>query len=434
MAYDLRTLRGDAFGGLASAVVSLPLALAFGVASGLGAIEGLYGAIVVGFRAAVFGGARTVVSGPTGPMAVVMAVVIANHADNDIGRALTIVVLAGVVQVLMGAAGIGRLVSYTPHSVVSGFMSGIGVMIIVIQTLPFVGLPVEKGGPLETVRMWPEALGGIDAGASAVAGVPLAVCAVWPRRLSEYLPATVAALIAGTLLSVLWLNGIPVIGEVPSGLPGLNAPDFSPSQLAGYLEPALTVALLGAIDTLLTALIADSVTRQRHNPDRELIGQGIGNAAAGLTGGAPSAGATTATVVNIRAGGTTGASGVLRAVSLLGVVLGLGRYVESIPHAALAGILMKIGWGIVDWRYLKRIRHVQWEHLVVMFTTLALTVFADLVTAVVLGLVAAGMASARQFERLELDSVGQRCAVGGDAGRGERDRQRGEDDAGGVVG
>ena len=405
MTYNLQTLRGDAFGGLTSAVVALPLALAFGVASGLGAIEGLYGAIAVGLCAAVFGGTRTVVSGPTGPMAVAMAVIIANHAENDIGRALTIVVLAGAIQILLGAVGIGRLVSYTPHSVISGFMSGIGVIIVVIQTLPFVGLPVTQGGPLETIRLWPEALDDIDAAALAVAAVTLAVGAAWPRRLAEYLPAAVAALMAGTLLSVLWLSDIPVIGEVPSGLPQLNAPDFSPSQLVGYIEPALTIALLGAIDTLLTALIADSITRQRHNPNRELIGQGIGNAVAGLFGGTPGAGATMGTVVNIRAGGRTKVSGAFRSLILLGAVLGLGRYVESIPHAVLAGILMKVGWDIVDWRYLKRIRHVQWEHLMVMFATLALTVFADLVTAVVLGLVAAGMASARQFERLELDSV-----------------------------
>ena len=405
MNYSLQTLRGDVFGGLTAAVVALPLALAFGVASGLGAIEGLYGAVAVGFLAAVFGGTKTVISGPTGPMAVAMAVVIASHADHDIGRALTIVVLAGLIQILLGVVRIGRLVSYTPYSVISGFMSGIGVIIMVIQTLPFLGLPVKEGGPLETIRQWPEAVEELNWRALAVAAVTLGVGLAWPRQFSEILPSAVAALVAGTLLSVLWLSDIPVIGEVPSGLPDFHMPDLSPAGMLEDIQPALTIALLGAIDTLLTALIADSITRERHNPNRELVGQGLGNALAGLFGGVPGAGATMGTVVNIRSGGRTRVAGALCAVLLLAVALGLGRYVESIPHAVLAGILIKVGWDIVDWRFVTHLHRVQREHLLVMVLTLGLTVFADLVTAVVLGLVAAGMASARQFERLELDNV-----------------------------
>ena len=403
--YSLQTLRGDFFGGLTAAVVALPLALAFGVASGLGAIEGLYGAVAVGFLAAVFGGTKTVISGPTGPMAVAMAVIIASHAGNDIGRALKIVVLAGIIQILLGAVRIGRLVSYTPYSVISGFMSGIGVIIMVIQTLPFLGLPVTEGGPLQTLRQWPSALQEINWSALAVAAVTLGVGLAWPRRFRRILPSAVAALAAGTLLSVLWLSDIPVIGEVPSGLPDFHMPDLSPAGMLEDIQPALTIALLGAIDTLLTALIADSITRERHNPNRELVGQGLGNALAGLFGGVPGAGATMGTVVNIRSGGRTRVAGALCAVLLLAVALGLGRYVESIPHAVLAGILIKVGWDIVDWRFVTHLHRVQREHLLVMVLTLGLTVFADLVTAVVLGLVAAGMASARQFERLELDNV-----------------------------
>lgn len=405
MAYSLQTLRGDVFGGLTAAVVALPLALAFGVASGLGAIEGLYGAVAVGFLAAVFGGTKIVISGPTGPMAVAMAVIIANHAGNDIGRALTIVVLAGMIQILLGLVRIGRLVSYTPYSVISGFMSGIGVIIMVIQTPPFMGLPVKEGGPLETIRQWPQAVQELDWSALTVAAVTLGVVLAWPRRFREVLPSAVAALIVGTLLSVLWLSDIPVIGEVPTGLPELRMPDLSAAGLLADLQPALTIALLGAIDTLLTALIADSMTRERHDPNRELVGQGLGNTLAGLVGGVPGAGATMGTVVNIRAGARTRVAGALCAVLLLAVTLGLGRYVESIPHAVLAGILIKVGWDIVDWRFITHLHRVQREHLLVMVVTLGLTVFADLVTAVVLGLVAAGMASARQFERLELDSV-----------------------------
>ena len=383
MTYSLQTLRGDFFGGLTAAVVALPLALAFGVASGLGAIEGLYGAVAVGFLAAVFGGTKTVISGPTGPMAVAMAVIIASHTGNDIGRALKIVVLAGIIQILLGVVRIGRLVSYTPYSVISGFMSGIGVIIMVIQTLPFLGLPVTEGGPLETLRQWPSALQEINWSALAVAAVTLGVGLAWPRRFREILPSAVAALTAGTLLSVLWLSDVPVIGEVPSGLPGFHMPDLSPAGMledhpAGMedIQPALTIALLGAIDTLLTALIADSITRERHNPNRELVGQGLGNALAGLFGGVPGAGATMGTVVNIRSGGRTRVAGALCAVLLLAVALGLGRYVESIPHAVLAGILIKVGWDIVDWRFMTHLHRVQREHLLVMVLTLGLTVFA----------------------------------------------------------
>ena len=402
--YSLQTFRGDVFGGITAAVVGLPVALAFGVASGLGAVAGIYGAIAVGFFAAVFGGTRSQISGPTGPMAVAMAVVVAANADN-IAEAFTIVIMAGFIQILLGVLRIGRFVAYTPYSVISGFMSGIGVIIILLQTLPFLGEQVAEGGPLGAVKSWPDVIPDVNFSALAIAAVTLAVGVLWPNRLRQYLPPTLAALLAGTLLSVFWLTDTPVIGDVPTGLPDIRLPELSVGALARAVQPALIIALLGSIDSLLTSLVADSMTRTRHNPNRELIGQGIGNMAAGFIGGLPGAGATMGTVVNIRAGGSTQVSGVLRALILLALVLGLGRYVESIPHAALAGILMKVGWDIIDWRFLTRVHRVQREHLLVMVITLLLTVFLDLVTAVAIGLIAAGMASARLWERLELDSV-----------------------------
>ena len=404
MSYDLQTFRGDVFGGITAAVVGLPVALAFGVASGLGALAGIYGAIAVGFFAAVFGGTRSQISGPTGPMAVAMAVVVTAHASN-ISEAFTIAIMAGLIQVLLGVMKIGRFVAFTPYSVISGFMSGIGVIIILLQTLPFMGAAVSAGGPLGAVRSWPGAIQGINFEALAIACVTLVVGVLWPKQLRKYMPPTLAALIAGTLLGVLWLTNTPVIGEVPTGLPIPRLPDLSVHILTNAVQPALTIALLGSIDSLLTSLIADSLTRTRHSPNRELVGQGIGNMMAGFVGGLPGAGATMGTVVNIRAGGRTRMSGVLRAAILLALVLGLAKYVEAIPHAVLAGILMKVGWDIIDWRFLTRIHHVQREHLLVMLITMGLTVFLDLVTAVAIGLIAAGMASARQFERLELDSV-----------------------------
>ncbi len=403
--YSLETLRGDLFGGVTAAVVGLPVALAFGVASGLGPLAGLYGAVAVGFFAAVFGGTRSQISGPTAPMAVAMAVVVTTQAEGNLAIAFTIVVMAGFIQVLLGAMRIGRFVSYTPYSVISGFMSGIGVIVMLVHIMPFIGGSVVSGGPLNTLRALPEAFQSVNMGAVAIAAVTLAVGVLWPSRLQKVLPPTLAALIVGTLLGVLWLTNVPIIGEVPTGLPSISLPDFGTDALVLALQPAVTIALLGSIDSLLTSLVADSMTRTRHNANRELMGQGIGNMAAGFIGALPGAGATLGTVVNIRAGGRTQISGVVRAAILLALVLGLGPLVEKIPHAVLAGILVKVGWDIIDWRFITRIHRVQREHLMVMVITMGLTVFLDLITAVIIGLIAAGMASARQFERLEMDSV-----------------------------
>ncbi len=402
--YDLDTFRGDLFGGITSTVVALPVSLAFGVASGLGAAAGLYGAIAVGFFAAVFGGTRSQISGPTAPMAVAMSVIITSHASN-LTEALTVVMAGGLLQVLFGVLGIGRFISYTPHVVVSGFMTGIGIIVMLIQTLPFLGAPTASGGAIGAVRAWPEAVENVNLSALAIAAATLATGALWPRRLTRIVPGSLVALIAGTLLGVLVFRDAPVIGAVPSGLPQLHLQLPSAGFLLRALQPALILALLGSVDSLLTSLVADSLTGTRHNPDRELVGQGLGNLVAGLFGGVPGAGATMGTVTNIRAGGQTRMSGVLRAVLLLGLLLGLGRYVEPIPHAVLAGILMKVGWDIVDWRMVTRLHRIRREHLMVLLLTLVLTVFVDLVTAVAIGLIAAGMAHALQLERLELDSV-----------------------------
>ena len=404
MNYSLQTLRGDIFGGVTATVVGLPVALAFGVASGLGATAGLYGAIAVGFFAAVFGGTRSQISGPTGPMTLAMAVVVTSHADT-LAEAFTIVMLAGLIQVLLGVLRIGRFVTYTPYSVISGFMSGIGIIVILLQISPLLGAPSGGGSGLDSLKAIPAIAGDINLEAVAVAAATLAVGVLWPRQLGRYLPPTLVAIVAGSVLGIFLLTGAPIIGEIPTGLPNLQIPVLSVGFLAKAVQPALIIALLGSIDSLLTSLIADSLTRTQHNPNRELVGQGIGNMASGFIGGLPGAGATLGTVVNLRAGGRTPVSGALRAAILLGLVLGLGRYVEAIPLAVLAGILVKVGWDIIDWRFLTRVHRVPRDHLIVMAITLALTVFLDLVTAVAIGLIAAGMAGARQLERLELDSV-----------------------------
>lgn len=402
--YDLQTLRGDLFGGITSTIVALPVALAFGMASGLGAAAGMYSAIAMGFFATVFGGTRCQISGPTGPMVIAMAVIISTHTSS-LTEALTIVVLAGLIQVLVGLLGIGRFIVYTPYMVVSGFMSGIGIIIMTMHTLPFVGAQTVQGGVMGTLRAWPDVIADINTSALAIASVTLAVCVFWPRWLKAYLPAPLAALIVGTLSGMLWFNDVPVIGSMPGGFPEMHLGLPSAGFLLQALHPALILALLGAIDSLLTSLVADALTGKQHNPNRELVGQGLGNMVSGLFGGAPGAGSTTGTVTNIRAGGVTRMSGVMYALLILAVALGLGRYIEPIPVAVLAGILMKVGWDIVDWRVIARAHRINRADVIVTLVTLGLTVFVDLITGVAIGLIVAGMAHARQLESLELDST-----------------------------
>ena len=403
MTYDLRTLRGDLFGAITATVVVFPAALAFGMASGLGASAGIYGSIAVGFFAALFGGTRTQISGPTGPMAVITAVIVASHAST-LSEALTIVVLGGLLQAGLGLTRIGRYVAYTPHVVISGFMSGIGIIIILIQLLPLLGAPAA-GGPMESVGGLAYALDHVNLSAVAIGVLSLTIAMLWPHRFSTYLPGPVAALILGTLLGVMWLHDAPVLGPVPIGVPVFTLELPTAGFLLHALEPALILALLGSVDSLLTSLIADTVTGTRHEPNRELVGQGIGNVAAGLIGGMPGAGNTLGTLTNIRAGGTTRVSGATYAILMLVLVLGLGDYVEPIPRAVLAGVLIKIGLDIVDWQMLARVHRMRPEHALVMLATLGITVFVDLVTAVAVGLIVAGLTHARQLENLELDSV-----------------------------
>ena len=404
ISYSLNKLPGDVFGGVTAAIVALPVALAFGIASGLGPIAGLYSAIAVGFFAAVFGGTPTQISSPTPPMTVAMAVIITQHSST-LGEAFTIVILAGLIQIGLGALKIGSFVTYTPYSVISGFTSGIGIIVIVIQALPFLGGETAPGGTLDSIVLWPEALLNINWQALALGAISLLAVILWPNTFSRFLPGPLVALVIGTTIGYFWLTGAPTIGEIPSGFPDLIAPTFSPSFLASAVEPALILAIIGSIDSLLTSLVADSMTRTRHNPDRELFGQGLGNMIAGAIGALPGAGTTLGTVINIQAGATTFVSGALRAIILLVVVLMLGQVVEPIPHAVLAGLLMKVGWDIIDWRFLTRVRHISPPYLLVMLATLLLTVFVDLVTAVAVGLIASTVLRARQSEQLELDNI-----------------------------
>ncbi len=393
------------FGGVTATIVALPVALAFGVASGLGPEAGIYGAIAVGFFAAVFGGTPSQISGPTGPMTVAMAVVVTQYTQGDPVEAFTVVILGGLFQIALGLLRIGRFVSYTPYSVISGFMTGIGMIIIIIQVLPFLGIEPVPGGPVSVISAWPELLGSFNTDAVIVAAIALVIGFAWRGPPARYVPGPLVALTVGSIAGLLWFSGAPTIGDIPRGLPAFQIPVVSPDFLIRVIQPALILALLGSIDSLLTSLIADSITRTRHRPNKELVGQGLGNMASGFIGGLPGAGATLGTVVSIRAGGRTPVAGVLRSLVLVALIMGLGWVVEPIPLAVLAAVLMKVGYDIIDWKFVTRIHHVRRDHLLVMLLTFALTVFLDLVTAVAIGLIAAGFAHARRLELLEVDNV-----------------------------
>jgi len=400
--FDLSNLRGDIYGGLTAGVVAIPLALAFGVASGLGPMAGMYGAIFVGFFAAWFGGTPTNVSGPTGPMVVVLAGLFASLA-GDVSLILTAVVLAGILQIVMGVLRIGDFIRLVPYPVVSGFMSGIGVIIIILQLDATMG-HTAPAGTIPGIAYLPQAVANINYSALLVAVVTLVVAYGWPAKWGKYLPSTLAALIIGTLLSFV-LGAMPILGNIPSGLPSFHMPTFELPAMALVVKAAFILAVLGAIDSLLTSLVADNMTRTRHDSNKELIGQGMGNAVAGLFGGIAGAGATMRTVVNIRAGGSTKLSGMIHSVVLVAVVLGLGSLAAVIPHAALAGVLIKVGIDIIDFSYLKRAhRGPRWD-LLLMALVLGLTVLVDLITAVGAGVVLAALAYVRQVAKTQLDDL-----------------------------
>ncbi|MEM1260885.1 MAG: SulP family inorganic anion transporter [Pseudomonadota bacterium] len=394
---DFSNLRGDIYGGLTAGVVALPLALAFGEASGAGPIAGLWGAIFVGFFASLFGGTGAQISGPTGPMVVVFAGVFGD-LSGDLSLIFAAVVLAGLLQILFGVLRLGQYIRLVPYPVVSGFMSGIGCIIIALQAARLFGHEPADKGTIPALRAIPDAVMDPNWAAVIIGAVTLVTIFTWPSRLGKIIPGALAALIIGTVLS-LFLTGSPILGEIPTGFPSFVMPGIPDNSdtLIVIVEAAVILALLGAIDSLLTSLVADNMTRTRHDSDRELFGQGIGNTIAGLFGAIPGAGATMRTVVNIRTGGQTKVAGMLHGLVLLAVVISLAPLAAQIPHAVLAGILVKVGWDIIDISYLKRAhKGPRWD-LLLMAVVLALTVFANLIAAVLVGVVLASLAFVKQL-------------------------------------
>lgn len=402
--FDTSNMRGDIFGGVTAGVVALPLALAFGEASGAGPIAGLWGAIIVGFFAALFGGTESQVSGPTGPMIVVFAGVFAS-LHGDLSLVFAAVVLAGLLQIIFGFLKLGQYIRLVPYPVISGFMSGIGCIIIALQLARLFGHEPEGSGTIPALTAVPAAVMDPNFAALAIGAVCLVMIFSWPQSWGRIIPAPLAALVVGTLLSLV-LPGAPVLGDIPTGFPSLVIPAFTHETVFIALEAAFILALLGAIDSLLTSLVADNMTRTRHNANRELVGQGIGNTIAGLFGAIPGAGATMRTVVNIRTGGKTRISGMIHALLLLAVVISLAPLAERIPHAVLAGILIKVGYDIIDFSYLKHAhKGPRWD-LILMALVLGLTVFVDLITAVVTGVVLAALAFVKMLADDQLSDIG----------------------------
>lgn len=384
--------RGDVFGGVSAGIVALPLCLAFGAASGLGPEAGLYGAIAAGILAAIFGGSAVLVTGPTNPMTLVAATVVAANTlpagHVNLAIVVTAFLLAGALQVLMGVLRLGGFVRYVPYPVISGFMSGIGIIIIIQQIHPIVGAEAPSPyvarilGSLSTLPgkiVWPVALLGVTT---------FAIIQILPR-FTRKVPASLIALIVVTAAAVAFGVDAPRIGAIPAGLPTLIIPGLSFDQVTVVVSAAIQLALLGAIDTLLSALLVDSLTKSHHDSNRELIGQGIGNMGAALIGGLPGAGANIRTIVNIDAGGKTRLSGVIHGLFLAAVLLGLSSLVQYIPHAVLAGILVGAGLGCIDFRGLSHLAKVPRSDAAILLIVLGLTVFAGLIVAVSVGLIIA---------------------------------------------
>jgi len=407
-------IKGDLFGGVTAAIVALPLALAFGVASGAGAAAGLWGAVLVGLFAALFGGTPTLISEPTGPMTVVMTAVIASltarHPEHGLAMAFTVVMLAGVFQIIFGLLKLGRYITQMPYTVISGFMSGIGLILVILQIGPFLGQAIPKGGVMGTLSALPQLISSACLPEVILALITLAILWLTPAGVKKIAPPQLIALVIGTVLSLTVLNGgggeeIRRIGEIASGFPKLQLPYFEVGELRLMFVDAAVLGMLGCIDALLTAVIADSITRTEHNSNKELIGQGLGNLASGLFGGIAGAGATMGTVVNIQAGGRSALSGISRAVILMVVILAFSGVAAQIPQAVLAGIALKVGVDIVDWGFLKRAHRISISGALIMYLVIALTVLVDLIAAVGIGVFIANILTIDKMSALQSKSV-----------------------------
>lgn len=394
----LKNIKNDIFGGITAAVVALPLALAFGVASGAGAEAGIYGAIILGFFASLFGGTPTQISGPTGPMTVITAAAIVTF-QNDLASVMTVIFLAGLIQISFGISGIGKWIRFIPYPVISGFMTGIGVIIIILQINPFLGVD-GFGSVIHTLIELPNTFHLANGDSLVIAYITLIIMFMTPKFITKIVPSALIALIFMTIFTIYYDYNVKVIGEIPSSLPDFIIPfNFDILKLNDILMYALTLALLGTIDTLLTSLVADSMTKTKHNPNKELIGQGIGNSLCSFVGGIPGAGATMRTVINIKSGGVSKVSGMAHSITLLVTVIFLAKYASQVPLAVLSGILIKVGIDIIDYRFFRIVKVLHKNDLLIMVTVLLLTVFVDLIMAVGAGITFAAISAVYKMSK-----------------------------------
>lgn len=400
--YDVRSVRADLLAGITVAVVALPLALGFGVTSGAGAAAGLYTAIVAGTLAAVFGGSRFQVSGPTGAMTVVLLPLVAQYG---VGALAPVGILAGVFLVLLGFAGIGRAVRYIPYPVITGFTAGIAVIILLQQVPALLGVERPEGEQVVvvTLRAVREATGGITWSAPALGALTILTMVGWGRiRRLRSLPASMAALVVTTVASLLPVfDGAARVSAIPAGLPTPQMPVLAGLQVTELVRAALVIALLAALESLLSAVVADGMTiDERHDPDRELFGQGLANIGSALVGGIPATAALARTAVNVRSGARTRLAAVTHGVVLAAIVLALAPLVTRIPLAALAGILAVVAARMVEVREIREIVRATRSDAATMLLTLGVTVAFDLILAIEVGLAVAGALFVTRMSRL----------------------------------
>lgn len=381
----LSNFKGDLLGGITAGVIALPLAIALGVSSGLGATAGIYGSIIVGMLASIFGGTPTQISGPTGPLTVVIASVVAMHSDNA-NLIFAAILLSGIFQIILGLFKVGKLVNFIPYPVISGFMSGIGAIIILLQLNSFLGLEFN-GTPVEALINVFKSIPNSDLHSVIIGALTLLIVFFTPKKLAKIIPPPLIALILGTLTAIIFNFDVKTIGEIPQAFPNLTIPTFKLSEIEIIIPIALTLAIVGSIDSLLTALVADSLTKTKHESNQELIGQGIGNIVAALFGGVVSCGAMMRTAVNIKSGGRTRLSGIIHSILLILIIVFLAPVAAKIPLAVLAGILIKVGIGIIDYKFIKLIKVAPRNDLLVMLLVFLITIFDDLILAVGVGVV-----------------------------------------------
>ncbi|AUC61998.1 sulfate permease, SulP family [Cyanobacterium sp. HL-69] len=407
-------LKGDIFGGLTAAVVALPMALAFGIASGAGASAGIWGAILVGFFASLFGGTPSLISEPTGPMTVivtaVMAELIARNPETGLAMGFTVIMMAGVFQILFGVLKLGKYITMLPYNVISGFMTGIGVILIFLQIAPFLGQETPAGGVIGVIRNLPELITNINPQELALGLITLAILFFYPRKWKAIVPPQLTALLIGTLITVFLLRDydirtISTIGEITPGLPKLQMPTWNMENLRLMFVNAIVLATVGCIDCLLTCLVCDSLTRGEHKSNKELIGQGLANIITGVCGGIAGSGATTPSVVAIQAGARSTLASVVRAGVLFIIAIWAAPLTADIPLAVLAGIVLKVGISVIDSGFLKRVHKISWKAAGIVYVVVLLTVFVDLMIAVAVGVFIANILTIEKLSELQSTAV-----------------------------